>query len=111
MIALAMPTDFGTTPRGSLRLLKPSMFLVRRIDAIGVFLLLTASFLLVTVLNETFVEFKWSSHTAIALLATSGALWAIFFIWEWFIFPRWAGYYPVFPKRFLYNRAWLGMLM
>ncbi|PLB52350.1 MFS multidrug transporter [Aspergillus steynii IBT 23096] len=109
MIAIAMPTNFGTTPPGSLRLLKPNMTLFRRIDAFGVFLLLAASLLLITILNETFIEFAWNSTTAIVLLSVSGALWVAFFIWEWFIIARWQGYHPIFPKRFLSNRAWIGI--
>ncbi|KAH8426393.1 uncharacterized protein LDX57_004131 [Aspergillus melleus] len=111
IIAIAMPTNFGTTSPGPLRQLTPNMTFFRRIDALGVFLLLAASFLLVTVLNETFIAFEWNSAIAITLLALSGASWIIFFIWEWFIIDRWIGYYPIFPKRFLYNRAWIGMLI
>lgn len=111
MIAIAMPTNFGMTPPGSIRLLKPNMNFVRRIDAIGVFLLLAASLLLITALNETYVEFAWESTTAIVLVAVSGGLWVTFFVWEWFVIDKWEGYYPIFPKRFLYNRAWIGMLM
>ena len=42
-------------------------------------LLLGASLLLVTVLNETNIEFDWSSGTAIALIVLSGVMWVAFF--------------------------------
>lgn len=111
MLIAAMPPNFGSIPPRPLSALKPTMDLFRKLDVVGSFLLLSGSLLLVCVLNEAYQEFKWSSATAIGLLALCGAAWVEFFVWEWLISDAISGFDPIFPKRFLFNRAWMGMLM
>ncbi|KAJ6022867.1 uncharacterized protein N7446_013220 [Penicillium canescens] len=110
MLIVAMPSDFGTINPQPLSALIPSYSLFQSLDALGSFLLLGASLLLVTVLNETNIEFDWSSGTAIALIVLSGVMWVAFFAWEWFIPDYLLGLKPIFPKRFFHNKAWMGML-
>ncbi|OGE55922.1 hypothetical protein PENARI_c003G05633 [Penicillium arizonense] len=110
MLIIAMPSDFGTINPQPLSALIPSYSLFQSLDALGSFLLLGASLLLVTVLNETNIEFDWSSGTAIALIVLSGVMWVAFFAWEWFMPGYLPGLKPIFPKRFFHNKAWMGML-
>lgn len=110
LLLVAMPYDYGTAPPKPISALKPNMTLFRKLDVLGAFLLLAASLLLVSVLNETYQEFSWSSGTAIGLLTLCGVLWVAFFSWEWVISSR-PEFEPIFPKHFFLNRAWMGMLM
>lgn len=110
MLIIAMPANHGSVPSKSIAHLKPSVTLFRELDLLGAILLLSASLLLITVLNETNLSFEWASGTAIGLLVAGGVSWMAFFAWEWVIDGR-PGYHPIFPKRLLFNRAWMGMLM
>jgi hypothetical protein len=111
MLSVALPSSFGTVKPQPLSSLIPSLAFFNKLDALGGFLLLSASLLLVTVLNETNIEFDWSSGTAIGLLALSGFLWVAFFSWEWYISDHMPEIEPMFPKRFFYKKAWMGMLL
>ncbi|KAJ5936551.1 hypothetical protein N7466_003001 [Penicillium verhagenii] len=111
MLLVGLPSSFGTVTPQPLSCLLPSLTLFKKLDALGGFLLVGASLLLVTVLNETTIEFDWSSRTAIGLLALSGTLWIAFFLWEWYIPQYMPEIEPMFPRRFLYNKAWMGMLL
>ncbi|CAG8890497.1 unnamed protein product [Penicillium egyptiacum] len=111
VLLLAMPSTFGTVPPLSIFSLRPNLSLFKRLDVLGAFMLIGASLLLVTVLNETYLQFEWSSGTVISLLVLSGALWVAFFAWEWYMPDYMPGLEPIFPKHFFYNRAWMGMLL
>ncbi|KAJ5612404.1 hypothetical protein N7510_005598 [Penicillium lagena] len=80
------------------------------LDLVGSLLIMTGSFLTVTVLNETDLAFSWSSREAIALLVLSSVSWLAFFVWEWHISGI-PGKDPIFPKRWLFDRPWLGILI
>ncbi|KAE8353172.1 major facilitator superfamily domain-containing protein [Aspergillus coremiiformis] len=110
MLFMAMPAGFGSVAPKPITHLRPTLSLFRALDVMGSVLLLSGSFLLVAVLNETNLEFEWASGTAIGLLVVSGLSWMAFFIWEWLIDGR-PGYQPIFPRRFIFNRAWMGMLI
>ncbi|CAL5868837.1 uncharacterized protein PFLUO_LOCUS3064 [Penicillium psychrofluorescens] len=71
---------------------------------------MTGSFLIVAVLNETDLAFSWSSREAIALLVLSSVSWLAFFAWEGYISGI-PGKDPIFPKRWLFDRPWLGILI
>lgn len=79
-------------------------------DIVGSILMLAGSFLIVAVLNETNLAFHWSSGGAIALLILAGISWIAFFAWEWYISGI-PGQDPIFPKRWLSDRSWMGILM
>lgn len=87
------------------------MWLFRQLDIVGTLLLLTGAILLVAVLNEAGQQFSWSSGTTIGLLVVCGLAWIAFFIWEWVVSEKIADFEQIFPRRALYNRAWIGMLM
>ncbi|GMF74536.1 unnamed protein product [Aspergillus oryzae var. brunneus] len=110
MLLIAMPANHGSVPSKSIAYLKPSIALFKDLDLVGAVLLLSACLLPITVLNETNLSFEWASGTAIGLLVAGGVSWMAFFAWEWVI-DGCPGYHPIFPKRLLFNRAWMGMLM
>lgn len=82
-----------------------------RLDISGAFLLLGATLLLVTVFLEASNEFAWNSGTAISLLVVSAVLWSLFLINERIVTSEKRRPEPVFPWRFLFNRAWIGTLL
>ena len=82
-----------------------------RLDVSGAFLLLGATLLLVTVLLEAPNEFSWHSTTAIVLFVLSGVLGILFLLNERVVTgDNWRPE-PIFPWRFLFNRAWIGTLI
>ncbi|KAF2262723.1 MFS general substrate transporter [Lojkania enalia] len=83
---------------------------LRRMDFLGTFLFMGASFTFVTALLEASTSFSWSSAPTIVLLVISGVLAIAFLAWERFIMQRSSLQEPIFPWRFVYNRAWMGML-
>ena len=90
---------------------KMSLRSLLRLDLLGAFLLLGATMLLVTVLLEASNEFAWKSRTAIALLVVSAVLWSIFLVNERMVTSDTWRPEPIFPWRFLFNRAWMGTLL
>ncbi|KAE8155111.1 MFS multidrug transporter [Aspergillus avenaceus] len=110
MLVIAMPKEYGTVPSKPITHLKPNLPLFRHLDIVGAVWLLAGVLLLITVLNEANIQFDWSSGTAIGLLVLSAVSWIIFFAWEWWI-DGYPDYEPIFPVRFLFNRAWMGMLI
>jgi hypothetical protein len=83
---------------------------LKRVDFVGATLLLTATIILITVLEEAGVRFPWKSAFVIALLVVSGILWIVFLIWERMITLKAGSREPVFPWRFI-RRVWIGMLL
>jgi hypothetical protein len=106
LIAIALPRQFGKHCPSSW-----SWKSFNRLDYVGSGLLLTASLLLVTALMEATIDFSWSSAVTIAMLAISGVSWTAFVLWECHVSSRDGPAEPIFPWRFLYNRAWVGMLL
>ena len=90
---------------------KLSKVSLARLDLSGAFLLLGATLLLVTVLLEAPNEFAWLSKTAIVLFVLSGVLGLLFLVNEWTVTSDDWRPEPIFPWRFLYNRAWIGTLI
>ena len=82
-----------------------------RLDVSGAFLLLGATLLLVTVLLEAPNEFSWHSTTAIVLFVLSGVLGLLFLLNERVVTDDNWHSEPIFPWRFLFNRAWIGTLI
>lgn len=76
----------------------------------GSILITAGTFLLVTVLNETNLAFSWSSTGAKVLLVFAIASWIAFFGWEYYISGK-PGNDPIFPKRWLFDRSWMGILL
>ena len=117
LLAVSIPAGFGTaSPGTNAPNFNVSQALawhnIRRLDFLGAGLLLSASLLLVAALQETAIEFTWSSGATIAMLTLSGLCWITFFMWEWYLTERATSYIePVFPWRFIRSRSWVGMLI
>lgn len=85
--------------------------ILKKSDIVGAVLLLGASMLLVTALEEGGVRFAWDSAIIIVFFVVSGVLWATFTVWEWYASRDASGVVPMFPWRFFTNRIWMGTLL
>lgn len=110
VIIVAMPKHFGLDQHTPSFRTRASYRSFANLDIMGSLLMMAGSFLIVAVLNETNLAFSWSSRDAIALLVLTGVSWIAFFAWEWYISGI-PGKDPIFPKRWLFDRPWLGILM
>lgn len=110
ILAISMPTNFGLDQHTPSLRTRASYRSFANLDLVGSLLLLSGTFLTISVLNEVNLAFTWSSRSAIALLVLAGISWVGFFAWEWHLsdFPKQD---PIFPKRWLFDRAWIGILM
>lgn len=115
LLYLSVPANFPyqgqpfyITPGFRQKISKASL---ARLDLSGAFLLLGATLLLVTVLLEAPNEFSWHSKTAIALFVLSGVLGLLFLLNERMVTGDSWRPEPIFPWRFLFNRAWIGTLI
>lgn len=84
---------------------------LKRLDFLGAALLLVATLLLVTALEEAGIRFPWKSAFVIILLIVSGLLWIMFLGWERRVTRAASIREPVFPWRFVQSRVWVGMLL
>lgn len=84
---------------------------MKRLDILGAALLLVATLLLVTALEEAGIRFPWKSPFVIILLTVSGLLWIVFLAWERKLTRAASVQEPVFPWRFVQSRVWVGMLL
>ncbi|KAH9860969.1 hypothetical protein IAQ61_010705 [Plenodomus lingam] len=82
-----------------------------RLDVAGAFLLLGATMLIVAVLLEGGLSMAWDSGPAIALFIVSGLMWIAFLGNEWFFTKHQRTLEPIFPWRFIHNKAWMGVLL
>lgn len=85
--------------------------MLQKIDIIGATLLLGASVLLVTALQEGDVHFAWESAAIICFFVISGLLWVAFIAWQWYVSHQVTRVEPMFPWRFFRNRTWMGTLL
>lgn len=83
----------------------------RKLDIVGATLLLAATLLLVTALDEANEQFSWKSAFTITLLSISGVLWIMFSFWERYVTRSNERMEPVFPWRFFQNRVWIATLL
>lgn len=84
---------------------------LNRVDFLGVTLLLAASSLFVTPLEEAGVHYDWNSPFVITLLTISGCLWIAFLAWEKRVTTASSEREPVFPWRFMQSRVRLGLIL
>lgn len=80
LIQLSMPRDFPFMGSPQHAQSKFSMASLRKVDYTGTTLLLAASVLLVSALEEGGTEYSWRSACVLVLLFTSVLAWAAFFI-------------------------------
>lgn len=84
---------------------------IRRIDVLGLVLLLGASILVSTGLQQAALDYAWSSAYVLPLLLLIIPLIIAFFVWEWYITTRRSSPEPVFPWRFCRSRIALRMIL
>lgn len=85
--------------------------LIRKVDFLGAFFLLSASFLITAVLLEVSTRFAWSSAFTICLLVIGILLYLAFFAWERLISSRKGKQEPMFPWYLARNRMWMGVAL
>ncbi|OMP88200.1 putative transporter C3H1.06c [Diplodia seriata] len=112
LLLITLPANFPhqgnpdyEAPSWGQRLSRPSL---ARLDITGAFLLLGATMLLVAVLLEDGVSNGWSSAAAIVTLTISEILWLAFVANEWFLTSDKYRTEPIFPWRFVQDRALMG---
>lgn len=110
VIAFAMPTHFGLDQHTPSFRTRASYRSFANLDLVGSLLIMAGSFLLVTVLNEANLAFPWGSGSAITLIVLTAVAWVAFFSWECYISDL-PGKDPIFPKRWLFERPWMGILL
>ncbi|KAF9893068.1 hypothetical protein FE257_012479 [Aspergillus nanangensis] len=81
---------------------------LRRVDIIGVIILLTASSFAIAALQEGNYGHSWKSGLVISLLVISGICWILFPLWERFLSRSSLTFEPVLPWRLMFNRTFLG---
>ncbi|EPS30513.1 hypothetical protein POX_b02482 [Penicillium oxalicum] len=110
IVLVAMPKNFGLDQHKPSFRTRASYRSFANLDLVGSLLIIIGSFLIVTVFNETNLAFSWSSGASIALLVLTGISWIAFFAWEIYISDI-PGKDPIFPKRWFFDRPWLGVLI
>ena len=89
----------------------PNVQAIKRVDFLGAFLLLAASILLISALEEGGTEYSWASSVVISLLSLSVMLWIVFLCWERHLGSRQSTQEPVLPWRLLNDRFVMGFLL
>ena len=112
MLFVAMPASFPYQPNETDKVRKSLQIrAVKRLDFTGALLLLAASILLVTALEEGGTEYSWTSAVVLAILCVSIVLWILFFCWEKYASSRHGMQEPVLPWRLVQNRFTMGFLL
>ena len=114
-LLLGMPRNFPNGPEAAPIKKNKNPFFSRaslaKLDVLGAALLLSGSLLLTTALLEVSHRFSWSSGGSISLLVVSGLSWICFLLWERYITGQDGKQEPVFPWRFVHDRAFMGLIM
>jgi hypothetical protein len=84
---------------------------LRRLDVLGAFLMVGTIVLLTTGLQQTALDYAWSSAMVLGLIVPSVPVAAAFFAWQWWATTRLTNPEPVFPWRLCRNRLSLGLIM
>lgn len=114
-LLLGMPINFPNPPAAAPIEKNKYPFFSRaslaKLDVLGAALLLSGSLLLTTALLEVSIRFSWSSAGSISLLVVSGLCWICFLLWEWYITGKDGKQEPIFPWRFVHDRAFMGLIV
>ncbi|KAG5305357.1 drug resistance transporter EmrB/QacA subfamily [Histoplasma capsulatum G186AR] len=113
IVALILPSSISSRPdvkfTNHLRA-KISGAALRRVDVVGVFLLLASSILLVFALEEAGTRYSWSDAVTISTFCVGGIAGILFVFWELFLEKSTSLQEPVFPLRLLKNRLLAAMM-
>lgn len=84
---------------------------LKKVDFLGTFLILAASILFVSAVEEGGTEYSWTSAVVLGLFSISVMLWILFFAWQRLL-KNWQNIRePVLPRRLLTDRFTLGFLL
>ncbi|KAK2796804.1 hypothetical protein FQN51_009028 [Onygenales sp. PD_10] len=83
---------------------------LKRVDILGVVLLLASSVLLVFALEEAGTRYAWRNAVIIATMTLAGVTGILFIFWELFIQKSTSAQEPVFPPKLLKNRLLAAMM-
>ena len=112
MIFVAMPISFPYRSEKSEKFLQSfSTAGVRNIDFLGASLVLAASVLFVSALEEGGTEYPWKSSVVLSLLCLSIVLWVLFFLWQKVSSSRGDVHEPILPWRLLTDRFTMGFVL
>lgn len=82
-----------------------------RVDFLGAFLVLAASVLVITALQEGNLQYEWSSGLIVSFLVISGIFWVTFLVWEWVASRSDWKIEPMLPWRLTQNRVFMGVAL
>ncbi|KAL8746695.1 MAG: hypothetical protein Q9190_001319 [Brigantiaea leucoxantha] len=112
LLAMSMPAGFPYESHPSQGILTYfKMAALRKVDFLGTILLLAASVLLVSALEEGGTEYPWKSAAVLSTFCISVVLWILFLAWEKFASGQYSTQEPVLPWRLLINRITMGFLL
>jgi hypothetical protein len=77
----------------------------------GLLLLLGATTLLITALEEGGTRYSWHSSVTLSLIVISFAFWFSFVAWQWYQRIRNTTQEPIFPWRMARDRFVMGLLL
>lgn len=104
LILICLPSNFPHPPGFVDENALTNKHKAKRLDLIGFFLLLAASILFVTAIEEGGTEYPWNSAVVIALLVLSLFLWPALLFWSRHQERRTTRQEPVLPWRLISNR-------
>jgi hypothetical protein len=107
LVGVALPARF---PHHESRLPRKPISL-KRLDFVGVLLLLAAMTLHVTGFEQAANLYEWTSAQVLAPLLVSACLWVAFFASQWYITKPQTIAEPIFPWRFCRSRVVMGIIM
>ncbi|KAI3010430.1 hypothetical protein CBS147346_1643 [Aspergillus niger] len=117
LIFIALPTGFPYSSRPRDPELLPSKLLtrqgvmLRRVDFLGAFLVLSASVFLVAALQEGNYDFGWDSSAVIIFFVLAGISVPLFVLWQLLLSRRDSNCQPILPWRLLTNRVFMGTVL
>lgn len=84
---------------------------LKRVDFLGATLLLAASLLLITALQEAGIQYQWSSPLIVVLLVFAAVFWIAFAAWEYWISSSTGVIEPVLPWKLVNDRVRIGVIL
>ena len=108
LLLLTMPHDFPFMGQSRPKI---SLHSLRRVDFTGAIILLAASVLLISALEEGGTQYSWRSAVTLVLLFTSIFAWFAFFTREKIQSVKKAEFDSVLPWKLITNRFWASLIL
>ena len=112
-MVIALPAHFPYHKKSNPQSYKQTLTLqnFRRVDLLGLVLLLGASILFVAALEEGGTQYSWRSSVTLTLLMVAFLLWFLFVGWEWYQSKRETVQEAIFPWRLATDRFAMGTFL